>query len=100
MSESALPGKFLGIVSQDPSVSKSNRLHVDIFRVCIQSFEVYSIDSSKMIVILLKSPTSIGYFSNWTGSAVTSRRFFRSSEGQPSSLDIYDSVVSYGKPSN
>ena len=26
-----VPNKFLGIVSQDPSDSKSNRLHVDIF---------------------------------------------------------------------
>ena len=43
-------GKFLGIVCQDPSDSKSNQLHVDIFRFCLYSFEVlYSIDSSKMI---------------------------------------------------
>jgi hypothetical protein len=26
-----VPGKFLGIVGQDPSDSKSNWLHVDIF---------------------------------------------------------------------
>ena len=26
------PGRFLGIVGQDPSVSKSNRLHVEVFR--------------------------------------------------------------------
>ena len=31
---SAVPGKFLGIVGHDPSDSKSNRLHVDIFRFC------------------------------------------------------------------
>ena len=36
-------------VGQDPGDSKSNRLHVDIFRFCFHSFEVYSIDSSKMI---------------------------------------------------
>ena len=36
-------------VGQDPSDSESNRLHVDIFRFCFHSFEVYSIDSSKMI---------------------------------------------------
>ena len=42
-------GKFLGIVGQDPSVSESNRLHVDIFRFFFHSVEVYSIDSSKMI---------------------------------------------------
>ena len=44
-----MPGKFLGIVGQDPSDSKSNRLHVDIFRFCFHSFEVYSIDFSRMI---------------------------------------------------
>ncbi len=36
-------GKFLGIDGQDPSDSKSNRLHVHIFRFCIHSFEVYFI---------------------------------------------------------
>ena len=35
-------------VGQDPSDSKFNRLHVDIFQFCFHSFEVYSIDSSKM----------------------------------------------------
>ena len=45
----SVPGKFLGIVRQDPSDSESNRLHVDIFQFCSLSFEVYSIDSSKMI---------------------------------------------------
>jgi hypothetical protein len=28
-----VPGKSLGIVGQDPSDSKSNRLHADIFRI-------------------------------------------------------------------
>ena len=46
-----MPGKFLGIVGQDPNDSKSNRLHVGIFLVLLYSFEVYSIDSSKMIGI-------------------------------------------------
>ena len=41
--------KFLGKVNQDPSDSKSNRLHVNIFWFCFHSFEIYSIDSSKMI---------------------------------------------------
>ena len=41
-------GKFLGIVGQDPSDSKSSRLHVDIFRVFFHSFGVYSIDSSRI----------------------------------------------------
>ena len=39
----------LYIVGQGPSDSKSNRLHVHIFRCCFDSFEVYSIDSSKRI---------------------------------------------------
>ena len=44
-------GRFWAyIVGQDPSDSKSNWLHVDIFRFCFNSFEAYSpIDSSKMI---------------------------------------------------
>ena len=44
-----MPGKVLGIVGQVPSESKSSRLHVNIFRFCFHSLEVYSIDSSKMI---------------------------------------------------
>ena len=47
-----VPGMFLSIVSQDPSDSKSNRLHVDnIFRFCLQIL-------LKRSVILLKSGTS------------------------------------------
>ena len=44
-----VPRKFLDIVGQDPSDSKSNQLHVDIFRFFFHSFEVYSIDSPKLI---------------------------------------------------
>ena len=29
-----VPGKFFGIVGQDPSVSRSSRLRVDIFQFC------------------------------------------------------------------
>ena len=47
--EGAVPGKFLGIVSQDISDSKSNRLHVDIFRFCFHSIGIYSADSSRML---------------------------------------------------
>ena len=36
-------------VGQDPSDSKSNRLHVDIFRFHFRSVEVYSPCSSKMV---------------------------------------------------
>ena len=44
-----VPGKFLGIISQDPSDSKSSQLHVDIFLFCFTQFEVYFVYSSKMI---------------------------------------------------
>ena len=46
-----VPGSFwANRVGQDPSDSKSNRLHVHIFRFCFfYSFEVYSIDSSILI---------------------------------------------------
>ena len=30
---SSCPGRYLGIIAQNPSVSKSNRLHVVIFRI-------------------------------------------------------------------
>ena len=41
--------KFLGIIGQGPSDSKSNQFNVDIFQFCFHSFEVYSTDSSKMV---------------------------------------------------
>jgi hypothetical protein len=47
-----MPGRFLGIylVGQDPSDSKSTRLHVSMLWICFPLFEVYSsIESSKMI---------------------------------------------------
>ena len=44
-----VPGKILGIVGQDPTDSKSNWLLVDMFQFCFHSFEIYSIDSSKMM---------------------------------------------------
>ena len=39
----------LGIIGRGPSDSKSNRLHVDIFRFYFNSFQVYSTDSSKIV---------------------------------------------------
>ena len=42
-------GRFLGIIGWDPSVCKSNRLHVDILRFFLYYIGVYSINSSKMI---------------------------------------------------
>ena len=38
MLSGAVPGKFLGIVGQDPSYSKTNRSHVDIFQFCFIHF--------------------------------------------------------------
>ena len=41
---------ILSIIGQDPSVSKSNRLHVDdIFSGLLYASEIRSIDSSKMM---------------------------------------------------
>ena len=51
-------------VGQDPSDSKSSRLHVWHLLVLLYSFGVYSIDSSKMI-------GNPGYFSNSMGSSVS-----------------------------
>ena len=68
--------KFLRIVSPCKILVllKSSRLHVHIFRFCIDSLEVFSIDSSETIgnspYISLKLSTS--NFSNSTGSSVTS----------------------------
>ena len=42
-------GEILGITGWDPSVCKSNRLHVDILRCSFTRFGVYSINSFKLI---------------------------------------------------
>ena len=70
-----MPQKFWGIVGQDPSDSKSNQLHVDIFRFCFNHLRHILQIPLKWSAILLNSPTSTGYFSNSTGSSVTNRRF-------------------------
>ncbi len=72
-----MSGKFLGICGRDPSDSKSNRLHVDIFRFwCFHSFEVYSIiDFSKMIGDSLKVSNFNRLFLNSVGPFVTNSRF-------------------------
>jgi len=77
----AVPGgKFLGRVGQDPSASKSNQLHVDIFRFGFHSLEVYSsIDSSEIIGNPPEVSTPTGYFLNSIGSSVTNRRLSLSS---------------------
>ena len=65
-----------GIVGQDPSDSKSNWLHVDIFQFCFHSFEVYSsIDSSKVIGNSAEVSNFNLLFLNSIGSSVSNRRF-------------------------
>ena len=44
-----MPLKFLGIGNQNYSDSKFNLLYVGIFQFCFHSFEVDTIESSKMI---------------------------------------------------
>ena len=66
----ALHGKFLGIFGQDPSDSKSNRLHVDIFQCCFIHLRYILHIPLKCLVIILKSWTSTGFFSNSTSSSV------------------------------
>ena len=41
--------RFLSIIGWDPSVGKSNQLHVDILQFFLYTVGVYSINSSKMI---------------------------------------------------
>ena len=53
-------------LQRDPSASKSNQLHANIFRVFLY---VESINSSKTIVSFFKSWTSADYFSNSTGGS-------------------------------
>ncbi len=42
-------GRFLGIIGQDPSVSKSNRLHIVIIRLFFIELRYILLDFSKMI---------------------------------------------------
>ena len=66
---------FLGIISWDPSVCKSNRLHVDILRFFYINLRYIPWIPLKWSIILLPSWTSTGYSSNSTGSSVTNCRF-------------------------
>ena len=63
----------LGIIGWDPSVSKCNHLHVDIFQFFFFIILGYiPWNTPKWSVIVPKSRTSTGYFSNSSGSSVTS----------------------------
>ena len=68
-------GRFLGIISQNSSVSKFNWLDVEIFRIVVTNLICMLQIPLKWLVIFLKSWTSTGHFSSWTGSSVTSSRF-------------------------
>ena len=57
-----MPGKFLGIVGQDPSDPKSNQLHVDIFQFCFIHWRYILKIPLKWSIILPKSQTSTGSF--------------------------------------
>ena len=47
--ERTIPGIILATINQDPGESKSNRLHVEIFRFFNLSIQACSTDSSKMM---------------------------------------------------
>ena len=84
------------IVSQDASDSKSNCLHVDIFRFCFTNKLGYILLQIhlKRSVVLLKCRTSTGYFSNSAGSSVTNRRWCSPSSGMGRLLGEKTLVVS------
>ena len=71
-------GGGLSIIGQNQSICKSNRLHVVIFRLFFTNLRNILWISLKWWAIFLKSRTSTGYFSNSTGSSVTSGRFSHS----------------------
>jgi hypothetical protein len=64
-------GEFLGIISWDPNVCKSNRLQFNILHIPFIKLRYILQFPLKWSVIFMQSPTSTGYFSNSTGSFVT-----------------------------
>ena len=68
-------GEIFGIIGQNPSVSKSTRLRVVIFRFLVTNWRYILQIPLKRQVDFPKSWTSTGYFSNSTDSAGTCRRF-------------------------
>ena len=66
-------GRFLGIISHNHSVSKSTWLRVVIFQFFFKfNWSIFHTFLSKWLVIFLKSWTSTGFFSNSTGSSLSS----------------------------
>ena len=68
-------GGFLGVITLNFGVSKSNWLHDDILPFSLLIWSIFSKFRHKRSVISLKSWTSTGYCSNSTGSSVTSGWF-------------------------
>ena len=68
-------GRFLSIIGWDPSVCKSNRLHVGTIRFFYLNLRYIPWIPLKWSVILLKSWTAAIFPSNSTGSSVTNCRF-------------------------
>jgi hypothetical protein len=72
------PGKLLGTIGRDPSVSKCNWLHVEIFWLFLyklEVFEVYCFNSSKMMGNFPKVLNFNQLFLKLSGWSVTSGRF-------------------------
>ena len=68
-------GRFLGIIGGDPSVCKSNRLHVDILQFSFIRVGHFPWIRLKRSVVFPQLWTSTSYFSNSTGSLVSNCRF-------------------------
>ena len=68
-------GRFPGTIDQDPSVSKSNWLHVAKFQIFFINLEHILYIPWKRLVIFLKSWTLTAYSSSSTGLSVTSSWF-------------------------
>ena len=68
-------GRILGITGWDPSVCKSNRLHVHILRFSFSKLGYILWIPLRWSVKFLQSWTSTSYFSKLTGSSATNCRF-------------------------
>jgi hypothetical protein len=87
-------GRILGTIGWDPSVCKSNRLHVDILRFAFIRLGYIISILLKWSEIFMQSWTSIGYFSNLTSSSITNFRFspIIILEGHVLSLEVQKSI--------
>ena len=80
--------EILGIIGQNPRVSKSHRLHVMISQILFICSRYIPYIHLKWLVFFLKSWTLIGYFSNSIGSSVISSWFFPFIETNPLSMAL------------